>query len=214
MLHAAMEESQTEFVPFTPVSSDPSPPRRGWLLGGGVLLLLGGIAAIRFLSPGNLTSDALVGAEAPEFEIVAVNGAHAGRRFSLRELRGQIVVLNFWASWCQACDIEMNDLEQAWRTYRERGVLFLGAGYMDLDSKAIAHLERFGITYPSGPDMGAKVSKSYRVTGVPETVFIDREGRVRHIQIGPISGAELHFQIGKLLEQAPSARDEVRATRG
>jgi cytochrome c biogenesis protein CcmG/thiol:disulfide interchange protein DsbE len=200
---ATMEESQVDSTPSSPSSSDSGEPKRRWLTGVVVLLLLGGFAAILLFAPAKLTPAPLLGSEAPDFEITAINGAHAGRRFSLRDLRGQIVVLNFWASWCRECDTEMKELEQAWRTYSERGVLFLGAGYMDFDDKALAYLERFGITYPSGPDMGAKISRSFRLTGVPETYFIDREGVVRHIRIGPISAAELRYQIGQLLEQAP-----------
>jgi cytochrome c biogenesis protein CcmG/thiol:disulfide interchange protein DsbE len=200
-----MEGSQIAPTPDDRGSVASDPPKRGWISGAVFLLVLGGLTALFLSAPGKLTSASLLGSEAPDFEITAINGEHAGRRIALRELRGQVVVLNFWASWCVECDAEMADLEQAWRTYRDRGVVFVGASYMDLDGDSIPYLERFGITYPNGPDMGTRISKSYRVTGVPETIFIDRDGRVGHIRIGPISSAELRLQIVKLLERAPAA---------
>lgn len=118
---------------------------------------------------------------------------------SLDQWRGQVVVLNFWASWCVECRLEADLLEDAWRRYAADGVVFLGVAYVDVDSKSLAYLEEFDITYPNGPDLRGAISRDYRITGVPETFFIDKEGRIARITIGPVSANELNSTIEQLL---------------
>ncbi len=175
----------------------PSRRRTVWLvvvLG----LLLAFVALLAFgLRP--KASTALQGHPAPNFELAAFNGEFAGQRFSLADLRGEVVVLNFWASWCVECDKEMALLERAWRDYRERGVWLIGVDYLDIDRAGLAYLGRFGITYPNGPDVGSRLFQDYQCTGVPETFFIDREGVIRHVQIGPISQPRLYELLDQLV---------------
>jgi len=144
------------------------------------------------------TSAVLKGHPAPNFDVTAFNGEFAGKRFSLADLRGQVVVLNFWASWCVECDKEMPFLEQAWRDYRDKGVWLVGVDYLDIDSAGLAYLDRFGTTYPNGPDIGSRVFQSYQSTGVPETFFIDRQGVVQHVEIGPIDRSKLYALLDQL----------------
>ena len=98
-------------------------------------------------------------------------------RFS--SLRGQAVVVNFWASWCAPCKTETPRFERASRQWRGRPVVFLGinAGAEDLPSHARAFLRRYGITYPNVRDNGSLVRK-FGLSGYPETFFVDRRGRV------------------------------------
>ncbi|RME87639.1 MAG: TlpA family protein disulfide reductase [Anaerolineae bacterium] len=119
----------------------------------------------------------------------------------LSELRGKVVVINFWASWCKPCEQEAAELESAWRHYRESGdVVFLGADYVDTEPEARQYLRRFDITYPNGPDKGTKISQLFRIKGVPETYFIDRQGVLRYVQIGPFrSEDEIRAIIDPLL---------------
>ena len=146
-------------------------------------------------------STAFKGGPAPAFEITAFNKEFADRAFSLEQLRGQIIVLNFWASWCPECEHEMPAFEEAWRRYRDQGVWFIGVDYMDFDEEALAMLERYQITYPNGPDRGTEISKRYRVTGVPETIFIDRNGIVQEVHLGPVSRARVKQVIEQMLSQ-------------
>lgn len=109
----------------------------------------------------------------------------------LVDLRGKVVVINFWASWCKPCEQEAAELEEAWRYYQPGGeVVFLGVDYADTEPEARAYLQKFDITYPNGPDLGTRISQAFRMGGVPETYFIDREGVLRYTQIGPFTSAE------------------------
>lgn len=165
-------------------------------------LLLAFVAVLAFgLRP--KTSTVLQGRTAPDFELTAFNGDFEGQHFSLAEMRGQVVVLNFWASWCVECDKEMALLEQAWHDYRDQGVWFIGVDYLDIDTKGLAYLERYGITYPNGPDIRSRIYQDYRCSGVPETFFIDREGVIQHVQIGALSQPQLYGLLDRLLAGEP-----------
>lgn len=109
----------------------------------------------------------------------------------LSDLRGKVVMINFWASWCKPCEQEATDLESAWQYYKDDGrVVFVGADYVDTEPEARAYLQKFGITFSNGPDLGTKVSQLFRIKGVPETYFIDQEGVLRYVQIGPFSSVD------------------------
>ncbi len=97
-------------------------------------------------------------------------------------------------------------MEDTWRAYKDDGVVFLGVAYVDVEPKSIGYLEEFDITYPNGPDLRSSVSSKYEITGVPETFFIDREGKISHIQIGPVNETMLTGLIDQLLaSEAPAA---------
>jgi cytochrome c biogenesis protein CcmG, thiol:disulfide interchange protein DsbE len=112
--------------------------------------------------------------------------AIADGELSLDELRGVPVVLNFWASWCDPCRTEAPLLERSWRRDGARGVLYLGLDMQDLSGDAEGFLEEFGITYPTVRDPGRAVADEYGLTGIPETAFIDRDGRVVAYAIGAL----------------------------
>ncbi len=104
----------------------------------------------------------------------------------LSDLRGKIVLINFWSSWCNPCEQEAPDLEEAWKGYETQGeVIMLGVDYVDTETEARQYLKKFGITYPNGPDLGTRISQVFRIRGVPETYVLDREGILQYIQIGP-----------------------------
>lgn len=181
------------------VQTETTSPRRRtvWLLVA-LGLVLAFVAVLAFgLRP--KTSTVLQGRPAPDFELTAFNGEFNGQRFSLQDMRGQIVVLNFWASWCVECDKEMPLLEQAWNDYRDQGVWLIGVDYLDIDSEGLAYLDRFGTTYPNGPDIGSRIFQDYQCTGVPETFFIDKEGMIQHVQIGPLTQPQLYGLLDRLL---------------
>jgi cytochrome c biogenesis protein CcmG/thiol:disulfide interchange protein DsbE len=131
------------------------------------------------------------GSEVPEFTLPLFEGYEYGdaREVNLSALRGKVVVLNFWASWCKPCESEAADLESAWKYYQSGGdVVFLGVDYVDTEPEALSYLAKFVITYPNGPDMGTRISQIFnRNLGVPETYFIDRQGILRYVKIGPFS---------------------------
>lgn len=134
---------------------------------------------------------------APDFTLALFDGG----QFTLSELRGQIIVVNFWASWCIPCRDEAPILEHTWRRYRDRGVVFIGVDYLDTDKEARAFLEEFDVTYPNGPDLGTRIADDYRIKGVPETFFIARDGRVADLEIGPLTETRLVKAIETLLAE-------------
>jgi cytochrome c biogenesis protein CcmG, thiol:disulfide interchange protein DsbE len=138
------------------------------------------------------------GQPAPNFVLTTFDG----EEISLEKLRGKVVVVNFWASWCKPCEEEAEDLENAWRFYQPRGdVVFLGIGYIDTEPEALAYLEKFDITYPNGPDLRTRISQAYRIRGVPETYFIDQEGILVKKKVGPFNRlAEIKQVIDPLLK--------------
>jgi len=132
---------------------------------------------------------------APQFALTAYDG----QTYRLADLRGKVVVINFWASWCQPCKDEAPDLENTWRHYKDRNVLFLGVGYVDTETEAMAYIKEFNISYPNGPDLGTRISQAYRITGVPETYIIDTGGRLAKSIPRPTTQVELMSAIEPLL---------------
>ena len=127
-----------------------------------------------------------VGEPAPDFVLHTFDGD----RIDTSELRGQVIVVNVWASWCTTCVYEAAELEQAYQMYRDRGVEFLGVDWSDTETKALEYLQRFGITYPNGPDLAGRIYKDYRLKGVPETFIIDPDGRLSSVKIGAYDSLE------------------------
>ena len=118
---------------------------------------------------------------------------------TIEEMRGNVVILNFWASWCVECRIEADDLEASWKKYEDDGVIYLGIAHVDVEPKSIDYLEEFSITYPNAPDLGGEGAAKYEITGVPETFVIDQEGTIVHVQLGPMSAAQLDVIIRSLI---------------
>jgi cytochrome c biogenesis protein CcmG, thiol:disulfide interchange protein DsbE len=165
----------------------------------GMLLLLG-LIMIMAVNLQKVESVNLQGNKAPDFTLTLFDQFEQDQ-LALADLRGQVVVINFWASWCVECYKEAKLLEQAWQDHKDRGVIFIGVDYLDTDKEGLAYLQKYGITYPSGPDFGNKISEDYAITGVPETFFIDREGHIVHVQIGPIEQDQLYSLLDQLITQ-------------
>jgi cytochrome c biogenesis protein CcmG/thiol:disulfide interchange protein DsbE len=132
---------------------------------------------------------------APDFMLTSFDG----ETITLSGLRGQMVVVNFWASWCDYCADEAPDLERAWQDYRDHGVVFVGVDYRDSDAEGRRFVERYGITYPNGPDVDNRISDSYVIAGMPETVIINPQGEIVFFAMRPITFEELSAEIEKLL---------------
>lgn len=164
------------------VSQERSGPKWGRILAWGGLLLLLTIVALGLIR----TQEGPVGPgqNAPDFVLTTFDS----QEIDSADLAGKVVVLNFWASWCKPCEQEAADLETAWQSYQERGdVVFLGVDYVDTEPEAMDYLTKFNITYPNGPDLGTRISQSFRIRGVPETYVIDQNGVLTHAQIGPFT---------------------------
>jgi len=128
--------------------------------------------------------------EAPEdFSLTTFSG----EKIQSNDLRGKIILVNFWASWCVTCDEEAVVLDQAWQELQKKAngeTLFLGVAYMDTEPAARDFLEEYGVSYPNGPDLRGEVSDLYQVQGVPETFILDQDGILRSIKYGPFLSVE------------------------
>jgi cytochrome c biogenesis protein CcmG/thiol:disulfide interchange protein DsbE len=146
-----------------------------------------------------------VGDTIPDFTLEFFDGyTYQGKtEVKLSELRGKVVVINFWASWCKPCEQEAAEMESAWRSYESGGqVVFFGADYVDTEPQARGYLKKFDITYPNGPDLGTRISQMFRIQGVPETYFIDQNGKLTYAQIGPFtSESEIHAILDPMLKK-------------
>jgi cytochrome c biogenesis protein CcmG/thiol:disulfide interchange protein DsbE len=152
-----------------------------WGLVAGLLLIVA--VQLRASSLGVISQ----GEPAPVFSLTTFEGEVYGPE----EMAGKVVLVNFWASWCKPCEQEAEELQTAWEMYQDRGdVLFLGVDYVDTEREALKYLERFGITYPNGPDLRTDIYRAFRARGVPETFFIDQQGRIAYVQIGPFETLE------------------------
>ena len=173
-------------------NSDEKEPRSLKL---GRIVLWGAVALVLvFLALGLMQAfqaQPIDGAEAPDFTITTYDG----EEFTLSAQRGEVTVINFWASWCVPCMEEAEDLEAAWQTYQDDGVNFVGVGYVDSDAAAREFIERYGITYPNGPDIGTRISDDYNITGVPETFIVNGEGRVVFFYANAMSYEQLVREI-------------------
>lgn len=140
----------------------------------------------------------VIGQAVPNFIVQSFEG----EEYATGELRGKVIVINFWASWCKPCEQEAFELESAYQFYKDRGdVVFLGIDYVDTEPEALGFINQFGLTYPNGPDLGTKVSQMFRITGVPETYIIDQAGKLAFVKKGPFESlAEIQSAVDALLE--------------
>jgi cytochrome c biogenesis protein CcmG, thiol:disulfide interchange protein DsbE len=168
-----------------------APPRRGVPLWAQIAVwgvLVGLLVLVAIALKRSQQGTVQPGDQIPEFSVPLFTGyeLNGNSQVKLSELRGKVVLINFWASWCKPCEQEAADLRAAWDFYKDTGkVVFLGVDYVDTEPEARAYLEKFDIQYANGPDLGTKVSQLFRIKGVPETYFLDQEGVLKQIQVGP-----------------------------
>lgn len=178
-----------------PDSEQPTP--RGGLGLGSIILLLGIImVAVIFglaLARRNVTRPE--SGPAPDFTLTALDGS----QIHLADLKGKVVVVNFWASWCGPCRQEAPALQTVWEQYKDKGVVVLGVAYTDVESKARDFIAEYGQSYPNGLDFGTKISDMYHITGVPETYFINRKGEVAETSIVPLTLKTLTDAVERVL---------------
>jgi cytochrome c biogenesis protein CcmG/thiol:disulfide interchange protein DsbE len=159
----------------------------GFVVSLALLLGLLGLLAYGLTSRPLVVGAAAEGRPANDFRLPSFDG----QSIALSDSQGRVVVLNFWASWCAPCRVEAPVLEQAWRQYRDQGVVVLGINIWDKEPEARAFKREFGLTYPNVLDDGGRVAIEYGVAGIPETIVIGSDGRVAAKHTGPVTAERI-----------------------
>ena len=183
--------------------------KRGWIVlgGGAVISALIAILSWASISTGGNPGGLAVNSDLVEFEI----DASAARDFDLdligggtaqlSDLRGKVVMVDFWASWCPPCRVEAPALAKVYREFQGQPVEFLGVDIWDNIGDAELFLQQEGQAYPNGFDASGVVAIDYGVRGIPEKYFIDREGILVKKLSGPLTETTLRNTINELLER-------------
>ena len=152
-----------------------------------------------FFTAAGVASSGLEGQEAPDF----VLKSSSGENLRLSEYRGDVVMINFWATWCGPCRQEMPLLDDLYSRYQRVGFNLLGVNIDDDSRRAMQMIEELGVNFPVLFDEQKEVSQLYDVEAMPVTVLVDREGRVRHVHHGYKPGYEVKYltQIRSLLRE-------------
>jgi peroxiredoxin len=135
---------------------------------------------------------------APDFTLRTMNGPN----MRLQEQRGRVVMVNFWATWCGPCRQEMPQLNRLYEKYHAAGFVLLGVNVDDDQRKAAEVAGKLGVTFPVLLDSDKLVSKLYDLSTMPSTIIIDRDGKVRYVHRGYLTGYEDSYekQIRELLK--------------
>jgi cytochrome c biogenesis protein CcmG, thiol:disulfide interchange protein DsbE len=173
--------------------------RRAMLLAAVVAAVLAVVAVLATGLGRDPTAAAspLVGRAAPDFTLGGINGPAV----TLSKLRGQIVVVNFWASWCAECHEEQDALDQTWQRYRDAGVVLLGVDFQDTTDGARDYVHQSALTYPVVEDKDSRTALAYGIRGIPETFLVDRSGRIVDRIIGRVDATRLAGALEPLLKE-------------
>jgi peroxiredoxin len=138
-----------------------------------------------------------VGQPAPDFTLGTLGGGEAG----LSDFRGQPMLINFWATWCGPCRVEMPEIVRAYEAHSGAGFTVLAVNLTDQDTleDVQAFVEEFDMTFPVLLDTRGEVPRLYGLLGLPMSIFVDREGRIARIYIGLMSGEQIDEFVGQIL---------------
>ncbi|MFQ5616926.1 MAG: redoxin domain-containing protein [Anaerolineales bacterium] len=142
------------------------------------------------------------GFSAPDFTLELLGGGEV----TLSDLRGQVVMVNLWASWCPPCRAEMPAIEQVYQDHKDEGLVVLAVNttYQDSEPAAAAFVQEFGLSFSIPLDKTGAVANRYQLRGLPSTYFVDREGVIRSVVVGgPMSETLIRSKIQDLLAEAP-----------
>jgi cytochrome c biogenesis protein CcmG/thiol:disulfide interchange protein DsbE len=164
------------------------------------LLVLLGFGVLRQGRAHGLDS-AVAAGERPAAPALDLPRLGAAGRAGPADWRGRVVVVNFWASWCPPCRDETPLLERWQRRMAARGGTVLGVDVLDVRGDALRFARRMGVTYPLLRDRDAAAARRFGVSGYPETVVLDRRGRVAALARGPVDDAFMRSRVAPLLRE-------------
>ncbi len=174
----------------------------------GMLTLLVTIAALALLGyglsanrPNRILDEAIAKGHRDPAPAITLASLTTGQPTSLRSLRGHVVLVNVWASWCGPCQAESPLLESWYRKIRSQGGTVVGIDSFDVTSDAKAFIRQFHLTYPMLRDPGGQAKSKLGVTGFPESFVLDRSGHVAALQRGPVDNGFMQGTVVPLLAE-------------
>ena len=164
-----------------------------WLFMGGGLESLTNLTGSS--SPATSGGSADVGQRAPDLRLPLAGGGEV----SLAQYRGQVVLVNLWATWCGPCRAEMPAMERTYQKHAPHGFAVLAVDVQERDPEVLAFLREVGVTFPSAMDTTGEVSRTWRAIGLPTSFLIDRQGIIRDVRVGPFTDDMLEERLNRLL---------------
>ena len=161
----------------------------GWLFGAG------GLERLVRNTTSTTSSTADVGQPAPQFSLASA----AGPDVRLADYRGQVVLVNFWATWCEPCRTEMPAIDRVYRQQQGRGFEVLAVDVEEGAGQVQTYQAELGLSFPALLDADGTVSRSYRARGLPTSFLVDRQGTIRFVKVGALDEDTLTQQLDKLL---------------
>ncbi|MCW5850698.1 MAG: TlpA family protein disulfide reductase [Anaerolineae bacterium] len=134
------------------------------------------------------------GQPAPDFTLKTADG----QTVRLSDFKGRPVLVNFWATWCAPCLVEMPALEQVYAKYKDQGLVVLAVNEAESADKVGQYMQTYGLSFTAVLDMDLSIGRLYRITGYPTTWLVDREGNLRQLRRGAFGNAD---QIERLLTE-------------
>jgi len=161
-----------------------------------VLLALAVITIGLLALPGcGLTPAPIIGYPAPDFTLIDLDG----NAVHLKDFRGKVVFLNFWATWCPPCRIEMPEMEELYQEYKDKDVAIIGVDLRESESSVKSFVEENGYSWTFVIDSTGEVARDYMVTLIPSSFFIDGDGIIRALQVGAMSKALMEIRLAEAM---------------
>jgi peroxiredoxin len=141
-----------------------------------------------------------IGRVAPDFRLARLGGGD----LRLSDLRGQVVIVNFWATWCAPCRQEMPEFVRLYRTLHDQGLEIVAVDLQEAEGPVQGFVDEFGMRFPTVFDRSGEVARTYRVNQLPVTLIVDRDGVIRATKYGPVTADFLEAELEKVLQVRPT----------
>lgn len=133
----------------------------------------------------------------PDFTLDTLDGG----QFTLSAQVGRPVIVNFWATWCPPCRAELPAFEEVHRAYRDQGLIVVGVDVAESPQVVAQYVQEVGLTFPIALDARGEVTELYRIQGMPTTLFVGRDGKIKDVVIGgPLTRAAIESRISELMK--------------